>query len=403
MNRINTGAKKVDSHLSTYALALFLLLTPFEYPLADLMATSPLRIVGLITMGLAAVDILTQRTLKNDYRFLFIVLWLLYGFASFFWAIDEVRFQSYYSIYLNNALMFLLISLVSYTKREANILKKSMVLGVGALLLYMSFVPGAVTYSEYQKRLTLNAGTEGLDQNYLAALMLIAFGLVFYNFCNKRQNIFVKILSLAYCLTITYYVLLTGSRSGLMAILLIVLLSINTSWKTFFTVGIPVILFVVCILPLITQYLPEELMMRFSQEAFSGQEEESGSRLIIWEKALNSMKDFSWLFGFGVGASQTIVGDVLGSGKDMAIHNHYIAMLVEVGVVGFLLVNVPILKMLNSLRKKDKAMSFAFIGIMLMAVFLDVLTTKFFWSAMMLLSACCSACNHINGDERIEK
>lgn len=188
MNQIENADRKVIKHLSTYGLALFLFLTPFEYPLADLVSVSPLRLVGLLAMGLALADILIQHKFRIDYRIIGIVLWLSYGLFSYFWAIDQTRWMSYYSIYLNNALMFLLLSTLTFTKYEVNFLKKSMMFGVGALLLYMTFVPNAVIYSDYQHRLTLNAGTEGLDQNYLAALMLVAFGLGFLRFMQRRAK-----------------------------------------------------------------------------------------------------------------------------------------------------------------------------------------------------------------------
>lgn len=137
MNQLGSVEKGAIHHLSTYGLALFLFLTPFEYPLADLMAVSPLRLVGLFAMGLAIVDIWRQRIVKLDYRVIYVVLWLLYGLVSYVWALDRTRFQSYYSIYFNNALMFLLFSMISYTKYEAELLKKAMIFGVGALLLYM--------------------------------------------------------------------------------------------------------------------------------------------------------------------------------------------------------------------------------------------------------------------------
>lgn len=396
MNQIIHTDRKGVTHLSTYGLAFFLFLTPFEYPLADLVSISPLRIVGLLAMGLAVLDILMQKTLKLDYRIIYVAFWLIYGLITYLWAIDETRWQSYYSIYLNNALMFLLISMVSYTKHEAEILKKSMVFGVGALLLYMTFIPNAVIYSKYQKRLTLNAGAEGLDQNYLAALMLISFGIVFYNLCsNTKQKKIYKIMSIVFCLAIAYYILLTGSRSGMIAICLIVLLSINTSWKTRLAVGIPIILFLLVFLPLISKYIPETIMDRFTFSALTGQEDESGTRLLIWHRALSELKDLKWIFGYGVGASQTVVGNALGRG-DAAIHNHYIAMIVEVGIIGFLLINIPILTMLKKMAKKDKSIVAAFVGILIMAFFLDVVTTKFFWSAMILLSVCCSVYKNIS-------
>lgn len=399
MNQIKNADRNVATHLSTHMLALFLFLTPFEYPLADLISISPIRIVGLLAMGLAAFDILTQRTVKLDYRITYVALWLIYGLISYLWAIDATRWQSYYSIYLNNALMFLLFSMVSFTKHEAEMLKKSMVFGVGALLLYMTFIPNAIIYSIYQHRLTLNAGNDGLDQNYLAALMLISFGIVFYNLCNANQKKMRKIISIIFCLVIAYYILLTGSRSGIIAVLFIMLLSINTSWKTRLSIGIPVILIFLVVLPIAAQYIPEEILNRFSLKALTGQEAESGTRLLIWSQALTSLKDFKWIFGYGVGAAQNVIGNILGLGMDMAIHNHYIASLVEVGFCGSILLMIPVIKMIKETLKRDKSVATAFFGIVLMAFFIDVLTTKFFWSAMILLSICCSARNDISVEE----
>lgn len=392
MNPIENADRKVIKHLSTYGLALFLFLTPFEYPLADLVSVSPLRLVGLLAMGLALADILIQHKFRIDYRIIGIVLWLSYGLFSYFWAIDQTRWMSYYSIYLNNALMFLLLSTLTFTEYEVNFLKKSMVFGVGALLLYMTFVPNAVIYSDYQHRLTLNAGTEGLDQNYLAALMLVAFGLVFYDLCNGGQKKVYKLVSIVFCAAIAYYAFLTGSRSGLIALLLIVLLSLNTSWKTRLSIGIPLVLFLFVVLPLIAQHVPEGLLDRFSLKALTGQEAESGTRLLIWRRALESISSVKVFVGYGAGASQTVIGNALGRG-DAAIHNHYLAMVVETGIIGFLFMNVPIFKMFKDTFKKDKGAAVAFAGILLMAFFLDVVTTKFFWAALILLSICCAAEN----------
>lgn len=393
MNQIENADRKVIKHLSTYGLALFLFLTPFEYPLADLVSVSPLRLVGLLAMGLALADILIQHKFRIDYRIIGIVLWLSYGLFSYFWAIDQTRWMSYYSIYLNNALMFLLLSALTFTEYEVNFLKKSMVFGVGALLLYMTFVPNAVIYSDYQHRLTLNAGTEGLDQNYLAALMLVAFGLVFYDLCNGGQKKVYKLVSIVFCAAVAYYAFLTGSRSGLIALLLIVLLSLNTSWKTRLSIGIPLVLFLFVVLPLIAQHVPEGLLDRFSLKALTGQEAESGTRLLIWRRALESLGSVKVFVGYGAGASQTVIGNALGRG-DAAIHNHYLAMVVETGIIGFLFMNVPIFKMFKDTFKKDKGAAVAFAGILLMAFFLDVVTTKFFWAALILLSVCCSVNNN---------
>ena len=295
--------------------------------------------------------------------------------------------------------MFLLISMISYTRDEVKLLKKSMIFGVGSLLLYMTFVPGAIIYSDYQHRMTLNVEGGRLDQNYLASLMLMSFGIVFYNLCNTKQKKLYKIISIIFCVAIAYYTLLTGSRSGLIALALIVFFSINTSWKNRLSIGIPIIVLLIVIVPIVLQYMPEDLLERFSFSNFTGQEEDSGSRLVIWRHALSSLQGIELLFGYGTGASQTVIGNVLGNGMNMAIHNHYIAMLVEFGLIGFFLINIPIFKMHRELWKKDKGLAVAFVGILLMAFFLDVVTTKFFWSTMILLSVCYSN----QSDDSIEK
>lgn len=398
MDTINGRNTRTIRHFSTLGLALFLFLTPFEYPLADLFTVSPLKIVGLIAMGLAALDVLRQKTLKLDYRVLYVVLWLLYGAVTVIWVANRERFQSFYSIYLNNALMFLLFSMISFSKYEAYFLKKTLILGVWALLFYMLLIPDAAVFSDYQHRLTLNAGKEGLDQNYLAALMLVSFGIVFYDFCNAKREKAKKIVSLLFCVAVVVCIILTGSRSGLIALIAIIVLSINTSWKIRLYIGVPTMLLLVIVFPILMEQLPKELIERFSLSAFTGQTAESGTRLLIWNRALSALKGFKWVFGVGIGASQTVVGNLLGKGYDAVIHNHFIAMLVECGIVGFCFINIPIFKMIAHARKRDKGLAIAFFSIMVLSFFVDVLTTKFFWSAMILISVCCTA----NATKRLE-
>lgn len=399
MNHSNMNSVHSVKHISTYGLAIFLFLTPFEYPLADLISVSPLRIVGILSMLLATFDIIAQKKIKIDFRIKCVILWLTYGLITFFWVVNKDRFQLYYFTYLNNALMFLLFSLVSFTEYETRILKRSVVFGVTSVLLYMQFFPNAVRYSNYQHRLTLNAGKEGLDQNYLAALMLVSFGIVLYNLINVKQSKIKNIFSVFFCIAVIYCVILTGSRSGLIALFLITLLCINTSWKTILKIGLPTIIAVYALFTIFSKHIPAELYERFSLSAMMGKETESGSRLIIWKKALESLKNLKWLFGYGVGASQTVVGNIFGTGKEMAIHNHYLALIVETGILGFFLINYPIFRMLKELRKSKREIFISFVGIAVMAFFLDVLTTKFFWSALILMSTIYSSVSQIKEEK----
>lgn len=382
----NTRGRIKIMHWSVYGLALFLFLTPFEYPLAELMSVSPLRLVGIAALAMAFLDILLQRKIKLDSRFVYMFFWLVYGMITILWVSNMERFRSYFSIYANNALMFILISVIRYDKQEAAFLKKAMIGGVAALLLYMTFIPGAVTYSNFQNRLELAAGENVLDPNYLAALMLMSFGMVMYDLCYTQQKKAEKFFSVLFCGGVGYYLIMTGSRSGLIALVVILFLCLNVSWKVRLYAGIPTILLLFVVVPLLVELMPEGLADRFSLSAMLGGTGESGTRLKIWERAIASLKDLKWLFGYGVGSSQTVIGALTFLGQDKAIHNHYLAMIVETGIVGFFFVNAPAVSMLKALWNKERKMIVSFLGIIIMAFFLDVVTTKFFWSAMILLS-----------------
>ena len=102
-------------------------------------------------------------------------------------------------------------------------------------MLYMTFVPGATRYSNYQHRLELVAGNSNLDENYLAAILLIGFGFVLYWLINqKTAKLKFKAIALLYCAGCIYYIFATGSRSGLIAamIILIVVLAGNIKKNT---------------------------------------------------------------------------------------------------------------------------------------------------------------------------
>ena len=217
-------------HLSTYGLAVFFILLPFEYPLAALGTQSVLMLVGVGTMGLAAIDLIAAQgfQIRFNYRIIIPVLWLIYAGTSLAWCRYPTAFSEFYMMYLRNCLMFILISMINYKKDEAEVMKKAAVFGVGLLLLYMTFIPGATRYSTYQHRLELVAGSSNLDENYLAAILLIGFCFVVYWLINKKlANVMYKVIAIIYCIGCIYYIFATGSRSGLIAgiVILVVLLA----------------------------------------------------------------------------------------------------------------------------------------------------------------------------------
>lgn len=374
--------KKVTNY-STYGLIIFMIIVPFEYLLYDLFGFSIVRYISLLTMFLALLDIAIKKSFIFDSRSAFMLLWLLFGIISFFWVKDQNRFVEMFSIYFNNTMMFVLISMVRYNKYEGYILKISIVAGLVCLLMYMTFVPNAITMEGYQNRLTLLLPYSEFDQNYLASLMIVPFGIIIHSLLNKENSFFMKVIKIVICLTILIYVLLTGSRTGLIAIIVILFMSFNTSWKNRLIGFISFILIIAVLFNFLIPLLPSGLLDRFSISAFLGQEHESASRLLLWKAGIESLNGFNIIYGYGIGSSFTITAN---SFLKYGLHNHYLALLVEQGIIGFSLNLIPIIYMTKKIFKYDKSLFASFIGILVVAFFLDVLTTKFFWASMMLLS-----------------
>lgn len=390
-NALVVAGKKNRTHLSTYMLALFFILLPFEYPMTTFGFGSILRYVGVAVMALALLDIFIDGgKIHFDYRCILMTLWLVFMLASALWAEDTENYSLFSGMYLRNGLMFLLICLVRYDARELNILCKAYMLGLVLLLLFMTFVPGATTQSDYQDRLTLVGNDkEGMDQNYLATVMSLPFGLVFYDFINGKRQPWTRVAELAVCITCLYYVLATGSRTGLLELAIIAIFCFGANWKkNLLALGIVLILLFV-LFPLIVESLPEDLVERYSLESMLGQTEDSGSRLDIWGDAGRAILDGNWLIGNGAGSSEFVMSQYRGS--DTAIHNYYLAMLLELGLIGFALFTAMGYKMIRDVWcSTNKKIAIAFLGVLLATLFLDVLTPKFFWCGMMLLTAAVS-------------
>ena len=388
-----SGTKK---HLSAYGMFLFFLLLPFEYPLATIGVGSILRYVGILTMGVAVLDVLGDgRKIRIDYRIGMMLLWMVYAVISGFWCVSQSLYSYYISIYINNSLMFVIISMVVFTQEDAKIVEKGFVGGVILLLLYMTFVPGAITYSSWQNRLTLAYnGKELLDQNYLASIMVMQYGFFLYDVFDVKMKRMSRIIKAVIAITILYYILRTGSRGGLLAAGAITIVCICLNLKKHLATVLVLVCVLVMISPYILHVLPESLLDRFSLKALTGATSESGARLVIWQIAWEAIKNSNVVFGYGAGASEMIIG--LRYEYAAAIHNAFIAQVVELGLIGLVLFVGVVVSMLRELLSSRWIKAcVGFVGIIVSSIFLDVLTTKFFWAAMMMLTVQISACRTI--------
>lgn len=388
---------KIIRHSSTYGLYLFVLLLPFEYLLAQFGIGSILKYIGILTMGLAVLDIimLYDMKIRLNYRTTIIIIWIIYVLFSILWAIDDAGAKYYASIYINNALMFLFISVLEYRESEKELLKNAFLIGGVAFLFYMTFVPGAVVYSSWQHRLTIAAldGSELLDQNYLSALLLIPFALAFSELIEKKRKVITKMCLIMYCVAIIYYIIATGSRSGLLALCVIIACVLNKNAKKHAFILMIIVGVGFLLLPILIENMSLDILERYTLEAMTGQTSESDDRLLIWKSAIQSLNNIGRvIIGYGVGSAEKIVG--LNYLKNAAVHNVILAHLIEFGFVGSIMFFNMLFKVIKELKNYQYfEYLFGFYGILFMGFFLDLLTTKFFWTSLIVASICISGKN----------
>ena len=385
LSRANLGREKIQR--SAVGMVLFFLMLPFEYPLAELSVYSPLRYVSVLVMGLALLDIFfSDGILRLDKRIIMVLAWLAFAVLSYLWCATKEGYREHISIYFNNTAMFLLVSAVSYSNKSYKLAENSFIAGTVLLLLYMTFVPGATAESEWQSRLTLAFDGEALlDQNYLAALMTMQYGMLLYDILVEKERKKHRILKFAIIVAILYYTLRAGSRGGLLSMGVITIICVALGVKKNLWKILLLIVAALFVVPYMLTFIPETVLERFSLEALLGQTEESGSRLEIWTVAWEAVRSRNFVLGYGAGNAQAIIGREYT--RDAATHNAYLAQLLELGIVGLGLFGGVMWSTARELfQNKYIRLGVAFVGILVTGMFLDVITTKFFWAAMMLVT-----------------
>ncbi|KAA0958751.1 O-antigen ligase family protein [Planococcus sp. ANT_H30] len=377
-------------NFSSYILIAYFFMLPFEYPLATSFG-SLLRYIAILYIPFVFIDIVRnqQERVRFDSTQLLLLLWMFYGFVSFFWAPDDKGYwQHYYLIYLKNSMMLFLVSFINYKSKEYELIKSASILGVVCIGLYIIFIPSATMYDSYEGRLLLRAGDSDFDPNYLVATFILPMAICVERFFTSLKNNKVKAaIYLVILIMLTWISLLTGSRGGILGITAMltvsILLQVKDLRKTLSILAITTILFI--LLPYILETLPQTIQARFSIDSMTGQRDGGAARLLIWSYLIELISKYPI---FGVGAGSTIpalkeIGFTLGA----VAHNTYLALLVEYGFIGFIIFSIYLYKNTKVIRKERKGFELAALaGILVSITFLDAFTTKFFWGMLIFLT-----------------
>ena len=317
----------------------------FTTPLETIAVFENFSIVKIVTVFLLGASLLIKRNVFS-FREPFLIIFLFYTLLtimSFIWSIDQVNSLT---SSLKTILPSFIVTTVIYNAiQEKGHLERifmayiSGCLVVSAIALYL-FATGFRFIEGEESRVTVM----GQDQNELS--FLLSFGIVSAVYLINYSSVkgYLKTLLWVAALVFVFVILTTGSRMGLILVLLIASTYVFTNLNS---------KKVILILPLILMlgiisfsFLPLSITERLSQIPEQIQSHNFTGRVEIWKFGLMAFRDHNaWIEGVGFHTFQSLLESKYN--WSASSHNTYLCTFIELGAIGSMLFLAMIACLMN--------------------------------------------------------
>ncbi|WP_202552082.1 O-antigen ligase family protein [Ginsengibacter hankyongi] len=320
---------------------------------------------------------------KESKEIIFFAIYLILAMISLLWS-DDVATGSYYLLSMANMIVLILVaSTLSWNKRDLNVLLFAFQLSATIFSIFL-IIKGQLYHGFSRSTLVVN----GLEQdpNNLSAMLVIPTLISLWRILNKqyitllnRKYIVINYLFLGSCILA---MLMLSSRGGLFGLIcgsLFLLFFHNRfaqknkirSNKLYIITSIAI---VCTILFFFIPHLDQETLKRLSFQRI--REDKGSDRLLIWNIAFQQFLTAP-LFGIGIGSFQGIT--------KVGVHNQFIIVGVESGIVGFILFATSlIILFIKSFKSKTSLLPALLVGTFVVIFFLDAYNKKYFWNGILL-------------------
>lgn len=330
------------------------------------LATVPIGLYFLITI------VVSKKVLQFNTIHFLLCLFTLSTIITLF--VDSGSMSVDYVIgYCLNALLYICLSVVKYSDRELKLLEDVQILLLMVLIGITLFSNGSAF-----ERSTLKIFGQTCDPNYFVGYFIFPLSITIKRIIQSKYRIAYLLLAFfsIYC------VFLSGSRGGLIAIVVLIIafaLIYPNKLKNKIFVLIAGCSFVLCAWFLVVTFLPEIIVARMSVENVI--ETGGTGRWYIWKSMLdeitNSPNEF--LFGRGINAVHKIF--ISGKWNTVFAHNHTIQVLYNQGLVGLSAFALLTVGCFLHCIKRRKTVSVAIVGMIALSISLSFnQTTRTFWN-----------------------
>lgn len=307
------------------------------------------------------------------------LIWLLYLFVSLLWTDNYHIFRINVLSQVGMIGLLIMLTMESYTREFVENIAKVMWLSSFIISFLAMFFGQSYRGGSELRQVLVLFGQEA-DPNNQAAFALIGLSIALYFLIYENKYRIPAITTIA---VNTISMFLTGSRGGLVSLVAIAVFVIlfnpsDAKLSSQIRKTVMVILAFVVAWFVLRQYIPEDIVDRLlGLDSYAGGSE----RINIWNNGLRLLfEDLNIIFGAGWGCYFGY------NGYYTAMHNTYLAMLCNVGVIGFSVFFVPIFQEIKHVMKKKEYLPvLLIISGFCPSFFLDAINKRFFWNVVMFL------------------
>lgn len=307
------------------------------------------------------------------------LVWLSYLFISLLWTDNYHIFRINVLSQVGMIGLLIILTMESYRYEFVENIAKVMWLSSFIISFLAMFFGQSYRGGSELRQVLVLFGQEA-DPNNQAAFSLIGLSIALYYLIYENKY---RILAITTIAVNAISMFLTGSRGGLVsfiAIVVFVILFNPSDAKIISKIRktVVVILAIVVVVFVLRRYIPEDIVDRLiGIDSYAGGSE----RTNIWNNGWRLLsEDLNLVFGAGWGCYFGY------NGFNSAMHNTYIAMLCDVGIIGSLIFFIPIVCKLKLMMKGKE-----YLPVMLVlagfcpSIFLDAINKRFFWNVVMFL------------------
>lgn len=372
--------------LEKYLILLYFAICPIELAL-HLIIVSTTKYVGILIVIIWGLRVLSNKErieLHYQKHNILFLLWLMYCIVSLCWGNTSLYTYSYITTYLEMGALYFVCIETKWTSDDIRHYLYASLFGSLLMSIFVYFYGD----THFVGRTVVVFFGKSCDPNQLAANIIPgALVAAWICFDNKRTKIIRVLCSLAFAF-ILITILQTGSRGGFISILMGLIVLVTLGQKKHTAIHILYVFFIgIVVFYLVTQLSTSTRDRLMDFESYSNLYAGKGNRLTIWKDLLDDF-DFRWIFGHGPGSTisyfLTIYGQLQG------VHNTFLLVLYEVGIIGFCLFIYPFVYLIKyNIDNKNGILLAIVISALICSFFLDALILRYIWNGLILCEMYC--------------